>query len=200
MTLLMRASDIMKLPVVAIDVGDAVADIKDVVYGADHGEVFGFTLNKRGFLAGPMKRTLHWTDITGLGRHAVMIETADEATLRPMKGDDVGAMAKQKDRAVLGTDVLSETGTRLGHITDVIVMCGGPPEVVGYEIEASETMGPRAGKRVLIPLPDTLSISGEALLVPAAAESFVADDLAGFGASVEQFRAQLKSGSGSGTQ
>jgi uncharacterized protein YrrD len=196
MSLLMRASDIMKLPVVAIDVGDAIADIKDIVYGSTEGQVFGFTLNKRGFLAGPMKKALHWEDIVGLGRHAVMIETSD--VVRPLKGDEVGALAKQKDRAVLGTDVLSESGTRLGHVTDVIVMGGGPPEVVGYEIEASETMGPRAGKRVLIPLPDTLSISGEALMVPAAAEPFVADDLAGFGASVEQFRAQL--GNGSATQ
>lgn len=195
MSLLMRATEIMKLPVVAIDVGDAVADIKDVVYGSGEGEVFGFTLNKRGFLAGPMKRVLHWSDVVGLGRAAVVVDTADESVLRPMKGDDVGALAKQKDRAVLGTDVLSDSGTRLGVVTDVIVMCGGPPEVVGYEIEASETMGPRAGRRVLIPLPDTLSISGDALMVPAAAEQFVADDLAGFGASVEEFRAQLGSGS-----
>lgn len=189
MSLLLRASEIMKLPVVAIDCADAVADVKDVVFGAQEGEIFGFTLNNRGFFAGPMKRVLHWDDVTGLGRDALMVESTD--VLRPLKNDEVGDLAAQKDRSVIGSDVLSDGGSRLGSVTDVIVMCGAPPEVVGYEIEASEAMGPRSGKKVLIPLPDTLSVSGQALMVPAAAEAFVADDLAGFGASVEEFRSQL---------
>lgn len=189
MSLLLRASDIMKLPVVAIDVADDVGEVKDVVFGADDGLIFGFTLNNRGFFAGPMKRALRWDDVVGLGRDALMIESAD--ALRASKGDEIAEMASHKERAVIGTDVIADSGTRLGSVTDVIVMCGGPPEVVGYEVEASEAMGPRNGKRVLIPLPDTLAVSGEALMVPAEAEAFVADDLAGFGASVERFRSQL---------
>jgi hypothetical protein len=44
---------------------------------------------------------------------------------------------------------------------------------------------------VLIPLPATLAVSGEKLVVPAAVTDFVADDLAGFGAAVDAFRARL---------
>jgi hypothetical protein len=44
----------------------------------------------------------------------------------------------------------------------------------------------------LIPLPDTISVSGEALMVPATAVDFVSDDLSGFGASVDAFRSRLR--------
>ena len=44
---------------------------------------------------------------------------------------------------------------------------------------------------MFIPLPDTMSVSGEHLIVPASAKDFVGDDLAGFGAAVSEFRAQL---------
>ena len=45
---------------------------------------------------------------------------------------------------------------------------------------------------MLIPLPDTMSASGEYLMVPAAAREFVTHDLAGFGAAVDDFRAHLR--------
>ncbi len=45
------------------------------------------------------------------------------------------------------------------------------------------------GRTLLIPLPDIVDVSGEHLIVPAGATEFVGDDLAGFGASVEAFRA-----------
>jgi hypothetical protein len=67
---------------------------------------------------------------------------------------------------------------------------GGHCDVVGYEIEASEALGTQ-GEKVLIPLPDTIAASGEHLMVPASAKEFVGRDLAGFGAAVEAFRAQL---------
>ncbi|MFZ2173782.1 MAG: PRC-barrel domain containing protein, partial [Rhodococcus sp. (in: high G+C Gram-positive bacteria)] len=78
---------------------------------------------------------------------------------------------------------------------DVIVEVGDSEstqcDVVGYEIESSEALGHK-GTRVLLPLPDTLAASGEHLMVPASATGFVRDDLAGFGAAVAAFRAQLK--------
>ena len=78
-------------------------------------------------------------------------------------------------------------------ILDVTEDGGGQCDVIGYEVEASESLGSR-GTRVFIPLPDTLAASGEHLLVPATAQDFVAHDLAGFGAAVQAFRQQLAGG------
>jgi hypothetical protein len=76
-------------------------------------------------------------------------------------------------------------------VVDVIVEAADVADVVGYEVEASAALGGDA-RNVLIPLPDALSVSGEALMVPAAALDFVSDDLAGFGAAVDDFRASLR--------
>jgi hypothetical protein len=43
---------------------------------------------------------------------------------------------------------------------------------------------------VFVPRGETLAVSGRALVVPADAVRFVADDLAGFAARVEAFRAR----------
>jgi uncharacterized protein YrrD len=190
MTLLLRATDVIGLPVVTIDRGEDIAEIKDVVYGTAEAELLGFTLNRRGFLGRPLASVLPWANVSALGRDAVMIESADALAL----SSDAFATTVEasSDRSVLGDDVLTDTGVRLGKVTDVILLCEGVPEVVGYEVQAGEAMGARAGRRVLVPLPETLAVSGEALMVPAAVEQFVADDVAGFGGAIEAFRARLR--------
>jgi hypothetical protein len=52
----------------------------------------------------------------------------------------------------------------------------------------------RSEATLLLPAGDTLAVSGETLMVPAAAADFVRDDLSGFGSAVEDFRARLKEG------
>ena len=49
-----------------------------------------------------------------------------------------------------------------------------------------------AAKKPVAATVDTLAASGAHLIVPASAEDFVAHDLAGFGAAVKDFRAQLE--------
>jgi sporulation protein YlmC with PRC-barrel domain len=189
----MRASEIAKRPVVTF-AGEDIAQVKDIVYSAGGGQVGGFTLNGRGLLAGPLKVSLTWASVTALGRDAVMV--ADESVLEPRK-----EMLKQTGAGgggdVLGSRVLTDTGVDLGKVVDVIIQVteghGTQADVVGYEIDPSEAMNTGSTK-VLIPLPDTLAASGEHLMVPAAAKDFVSHDLAGFGAAVEAFRAQLEAG------
>lgn len=187
--LLLRASDLIGRPVVTIDEGEDVAEVKDVVYGTADAAVLGFTLNRRGFLGGPMRQVLAWADVAAVGRHAVMIATAGAVAENDDLLEDVRA---SRHRNVLGSDVISDAGQRLGKVTDVVVLVEERPEVVGYEIAGGEVLTPRAGGRVFVPLPDTLAVSGEALMVPAAVSGFVTDDLAGFGAAVQRFRQHLR--------
>jgi sporulation protein YlmC with PRC-barrel domain len=189
---LMRTSEVIKRPVVTMG-GEDVAQIKDIVYAAEGGSVVGFTLAGRGIFAGPLKQGLAWRSVAALGADAVMI--ADEDVLEPTQTvlDASGSSAGSRGN-VLGSQVLTDSGIDLGAVIDVIIQVGdtqsGQCDVVGYEIESSEAMGTK-GTKVLMPLPDTLAASGEHLIVPAAAKDFVAHDLAGFGAAVLAFRAQL---------
>jgi uncharacterized protein YrrD len=193
MSRLMRASEVAQRPVVTLG-GEDVAQIKDIVYSAGGGAVGGFTLAGRGRFAGPLKQSLAWTSVLALGADAVMI--ADENALEPTQAVlDASASTGGSGGNVLRSQVLTDLGTDLGTVVDVILEVsdhrGGQCDVVGYEIEASESLGTK-GTKVLIPLPDTLAASGQHLMVPASAKDFVAHDLAGFGAAVTAFRAQLE--------
>ena len=206
MTRLMRTSEIAKLPVVT-HAGEDVAQVKDVIYSADGGAVGGFTLAGRGLLAGPLKQALAWGSVSALGGDALMIRDVD--VLEPV-ADVLRAAASGSGGAggdVLGSRVLTDGGKDLGEVVDVILEFAGLDtasdrgphcDVIGYEIEASEALRATKksrGTKLLVPLPDTISVSGEHLIVPASAENFVGEDLAGFGAAVSDFRAQLRSSS-----
>lgn len=183
MTLLMRGRDLVKRPVVSLG-GEDLAQVRDVVYEAAGGRVAGFTLAGRGVFSGPLKQGLPWSGVHALGADAVMVADADALG----RGGELGGGGGD----VLGDAVITDDGTILGEVCDVILSVGrDEADVVGYEVEASAALG-NAGQRVLIPLPDTLAASGEALVVPAAAAEFVSADLAGFGAAVEAFRNQLR--------
>lgn len=201
MGVLLRASEVAKLPVVTF-AGEDVAQIKDVVYVGNGGEVAGFTLNGRGFFAGALKVTLPWAKVVGLGPDAAIIADEDalvapeELLAAAAAGEDGGGGAAGD---VLRSQVLTDDGTALGVIVDVVLGIGAPAgsdqhgraDVVGYEIDPAESLG-RGKNRLFIPLPDTLAVSGEHLIVPAVARDFVTDDLAGFGAAVDDFRARLR--------
>ncbi len=193
MTRLMRTSEVTGRPVVTM-AGEDVAQIKDVVYSADGGEVGGFTLAGRGMFSGPLKQSLAWSSVSALGADAVMIRDVDVLTATT---EVLAAPAESRgsDDNVLGSQVLTDTGALLGVVTDVILEVSNqdPPQcdVVGYEVAASEALGPHRGK-VFVPLPDTLAASGEHLIVPDSTRDFVSQELAGFGEAVEAFRHQLE--------
>lgn len=194
MTVLMRASEIAKRPVVTFG-GEDVAQVKDIIYAGGGGQVGGFTLNGRGFFSGPLKLSLAWKSVAMLGPDALMIRDESALADRDQVLTDTGASDDDHGGNVLGSRVLTDDGTDLGKVIDVIIEVNDErkpfADVVGYEIEPSEALG-KDVKQVLLPLPDTAAASGQHLIVPAAARDFVSDDLAGFGAAIENFRRRLR--------
>jgi uncharacterized protein YrrD len=186
--LLLRASELTGRPVVTLS-GDLVAEIKDIIFERSGGRIAGFTLRNPGLFSRSRKDALPWDGVHGVGRDAVMVSA--ETVLIPAKELAPRRQARHAD--VLEDRVLTDNGRDLGRVVDVVLHGGTSLEVVGYEVEASQALG-TAGRRVLIPLPDTVAVSGENLIVPAAATEFVSEDLAGFGAAVDAFRARLREG------
>ncbi len=191
MSRLMRTSEVIGRPVVTLS-GKDIAQIKDVVYSAGGGAVGGFTLAGRGLFSGPLKQGLSWSAVMALGPDAVMIRDEDVVS-SVTEVLDASARPGGSGGNVLGSEVLTDTGILLGTVVDVILEVSERRtcDVVGYEVSASEALGTH-GAKVFLPLPDTLSASGEHVMVPAAAKDFVAHDLAGFGAAVKAFRKNLE--------
>lgn len=181
MSRLERASELIGRPVVTLG-GDSPGTVKDVVLGRHVGAVVGFTLNKHGGLHGPLKQSVRWASVRAVGRDAVMIDDASD-----LEDGDVGARGEPD---VLGIRVISEDGEVLGTVRDAILELGRDSSVVGYEVDA-EIDGVEHGRHVLVPFAAAGALSDEAVVVPNAARDYVADDLTGFGAAVESFRARL---------
>src|SRR5665811_1041499 len=144
-----------------------------------------------GPFSGPLKQGLSWSAGMALGPDAVMIHDEDVMS-SVTEVLDASARPGGSGGNVLGSEVLTDTGILLGTVVDVILEVSEQRtcDVVGYEVSASEPLGTH-GAKVFLPLPVTLSASGEHVMVPAAAKDFVAHDLAGFGAAVQAFRKHL---------
>ncbi len=192
MSVLMRAREITGRAVVTRDGGEAVAEVKDVVIAHGSASLVGFTLNKRGFLGSPLKEVLPWSAVGALGRDAVMIDGGALVASDPVMD---AASAEARERDVIGATVMTDAGTALGTVVDVIVeVGGGDASIVGFEVDGPDVERDRTAATLLIPVDDTIAVSGTTLMVPAATEQFVHDDLSGFGSAVADFRARLKEG------
>ncbi|MFN3255297.1 MAG: PRC-barrel domain-containing protein [Ilumatobacter sp.] len=182
---LMRARDISGLPVVPIDAGDDAAEIKDIVFDIDDHRLVGFTLNQRGWFRGTLSATLPVDNVVGIGTHAVMVPDEDCLVDRGASDEALSRSASGID--VIGDRVFSSAGTEIGSVVDVIIETGPSPKAVGYEVETSDGT-------VFIPSSAQMSISDDNLVVPAEADDFTRNDLAGFGAAVSSFRDLLDRG------
>lgn len=186
---LVRAKDVIGLPVVTIDGGEDAAEIRDVVYDSERHHLVGFTLNKRGWFRGQLVATLHAPDVVGIGPDAVMV--ADEAALaEKASSHDPLAEPKAVSHAVIGATVVSSGGATLGQVVDVVIETGARPKAVGYEVQVEDGT-------IFVPSSVQMAVSEANLVVPAEAEEFTANDLAGFGAAVQSFRERLAGGTSS---
>jgi len=190
MTRITLASDIARKPVVTFDGWD-IAQIKDVIYAGEGGGISGFTLAGRGLFAGPLKRALPWRNVVGLGPAAVIVRSDDAL----VPAGEVFAAARSGSGAgrgnVLGAQVLTDDGSALGGVTDVVLRVpqdgSAPADVVGYAIAPPGTRS-KGQPAQFIPLPHALATSGEHLMVPARVREYLTDDLAGFAERVEAYR------------
>jgi uncharacterized protein YrrD len=192
--ILLRARELAGRPVVTLG-GELEAEIKDVVFQSDGGRIAGFTLRNEGLFSRARKDALPWQAVHGVGRDAVMIRDAGQL----VPAEELAPKQAARKGNVLDDRVLTDSGRELGTVIDVVLQGGVGLGVVGYEIEASAALG-TAGRRVFIPLPDTVAVSGENLIVPASAAEFVSEDLSGFGAAVDEFRTRLREGRDEGAQ
>lgn len=189
MSRLLLAGELTGRPVVTLG-GEAVAQLKDTVFDGAAGEVAGFTLSGRGLFSGPKRRSLPWSGVHALGRDAVMIR--DEEVF--LGRGEVVARTESRGGDVLGARVITDDGTDLGEVVDVVLeVRRASAKAVGYEIASTAALG-RQERRVYLSLPDTLAVSGESLVVPAVAAEFVSEDLPGFAETVRAFRDRLRKG------
>lgn len=183
MTLLVTGSQIIGLPVVTLDAGEDVAEVRDVLFDPSRGSLRGVTLNKRGRFAGRLRELLPVEQIHAVGRDALIILTEDALTLPTDAPAELAEVDEQRN--VLGNDVLTESGVSLGTVRDIAIVVGSHGVVVGYQVDTVD------GRTGYVPFPLQLAISGSTLLVPDVTADYLRDDLAGLGSVVAEYRDKL---------
>ena len=178
---LVRARDVMGLPVVSIATGEDVAEVRDVVYDGEAHQLIGFTLNKRGRFAGRLKTVLAVGSVWAIGRDAVMVDT--ESAIDDEGVGDADLRDLRTARPVLGNRVHFADGTDLGAVVAVILSTGDKPCAVGYELKTEGR-----DDTSFVPISAQMALSGENLLLPVEATDFIRNDLAGFGAAIASYR------------
>lgn len=187
MTVYLKTSEVIGRPIVTVNGGEDVAEVRDVVYASEAGTLLGFTLNKRGFLSGRMRQVLPADAVAAIGSAAVMI--ADENECLMSKADAPDEIASPAtNRNVLGDPVITDTGVRLGTVSDLVLAVGGRGEIIGYELKRDDSK-----ESWFVPRPQQLAVSGDSLLVPAALEEYVSHDLTGFALALERYESEASS-------
>ena len=189
--LLLRGSELSTMPVVSIASGEDLAEVRDVVFDPDDHSLVGFTLNKRGWLAGRRKERLVAAAVRAIGRDAVMVDDDDALVERSDAPTELADPTR--DRSVIGNRVLTDGGTDLGVVLDVVLRIGRGFEVVGYEIGGPSVEAATGGQRAFVPIDAEHAVSGTDLIVPAAAQEFLRNDLTGFGSAVDGYREAMGS-------
>jgi len=157
--------------VLSLATGNKLGVVSDVFLDALNGEILGFTINAPDGTA----KTLSFVSVHSFGHDAVMA-SSDEA-VEPAGENAFAGHPNVRD--LIGTKVISETGSLIGQIAGVFVT--GESPAVFYEIRES-LLDALLGRRHFIPASagHALSDDKERLIVPnEAAENAAAsiDDL-----------------------
>ncbi|MFI8304607.1 PRC-barrel domain-containing protein [Streptomyces sp. NPDC085927] len=188
MSELLAVRSLATLPVVTLG-GDAVAHVKDTVLDAGAGCITGFTLTGRTLLSGSLPRDLPWPAVHSLGHHAVMVRDKKALCDLPLSVARRDALRGR----LLGAQVLTDEGDRLGTVLDVLVEGGTSGRIVAFRFAAHRELVPGSRHRrhrVYVPRGEAVSVSGRSLVIPAHATTYVTDDLPDLMARVGAFHAR----------
>jgi uncharacterized protein YrrD len=179
-----RAGDMIGMPVVALDTGRILGEVRDVVFDPQRSFV-GFTLRGRGLLSSPLIGFLPDTGIGAAGPDAVMVES--EGALIRDRGEINRLIADHREAP--GSDVVTRSGTPLGKVNDVVLEIGSAGiAVVGYCVARDD------GREMIVPVLEGPEWD-EAMVVPDGAETRSAEGLVGFSRILERLR-ESRSGVG----
>lgn len=177
MSRVVRATDLIGRAVVTLDRAVAVGEVRDVLFDPERSRIVGFTLRGLGLLSAPLLGILPGEWVRSIGRDAVMIDS--ESSVVSDRDGMQAAVGDQQE--VIGREVVTDAGTSLGKVSDIVIEIEGPSgRVVGYEIERPD------GPQILVPVTGGVPVSGDALVLPADAEQHAANGLSSFREMLER--------------
>lgn len=112
-----KGSELLGLPIICINDGDKVAEVKEVIYSKNRLRILGFIVKEGNFFREP--EIIKFKNVDSIGKDALMIKNIkviESATTIP----EINEQITNKSR-LIGEEVISDDGESLGFIQDVII-------------------------------------------------------------------------------
>ncbi|MNI00442.1 PRC-barrel domain protein [compost metagenome] len=155
-----KATDLIGMPVIAIDTGKQVGQVKDVCMD-EYWNLHGIILEVKHWFT--PSRFIAWSDLTACGDDVVTIQ--DESAIHELQDDaQLFALIGGKQR-LKGLPVITESGQQLGMVEDVYLESNMGRQIVGYEISEGFISDLKEGRKWL-PMPEKVTIGEDAVIVP----------------------------------
>jgi uncharacterized protein YrrD len=158
---LRKAKDIIGLPVIAVNSGKQVGEVKDLRFGPDW-RLRDIVLEAKGWFA--PGRAIQSADIIGVGDDAVTV--ADETAAAPQREDPEARALTDGNGKLLGLPIVTIDGDRLGVIEDVYFEPNLGKQIVSCELSEGFISDLKEGRK-LLPIPENAKLGEDAIVVPA---------------------------------
>jgi uncharacterized protein YrrD len=155
-----KARDLVGLPVVELENGEHVGEVRDVLFDSDS-TFHSLLIEKSGLLT--TSKVLMKDSINSIGQDAITIQNRGD--IEAFK-DEVGIIRSliAGDIQLVGKDVLTQNGNLLGRVEDVY-LDADLNTIVGYEISEGFLVDLKEGRKVLPAHPEMM-VGADTLLVP----------------------------------
>jgi uncharacterized protein YrrD len=158
---LRKAKDVIGLPVISIDSGKQVGQVKDLWFEPDW-KLSDVVLEAKGWFA--PGRAIRSADIIGVGDAAVTI--ANESAAGKQREQTKARPLFEGDGKLLGMPIVTIDGDRLGVVEDVYFEPNLGKQIVSFELSEGFLSDLQEGRKWL-PVPEAAKLGEDAIVVPA---------------------------------
>lgn len=155
-----RAHDIIALPVIDLETGRELGDIKDLVFSSSF-HIRGVQIEPRRWFSAP--RWIHWEGLAAIGEDAVTIPHVEVIDRYDSNPEDFVFHCGSK--AIRGKAMYTVGGQRLGRVEDVYFGLQWGKQIIGFEISDGLIADLRDG-RLRIAYDERMMLGEHALIVP----------------------------------
>ncbi|THF85865.1 photosystem reaction center subunit H [Deinococcus sp. KSM4-11] len=157
---MIKGKDILGRPIVAVNNGEKVDTVHDVVFDHNANQVLALLVDEGGWFSAA--KAVPFASIRSFGEDAIMIGSADDVTTSREDGQLKDALAAK--HSLIGMKLLTSDGQDLGRIADVY-FDEETGHVQGYEATGGLFSDMSSG-RTFVPAPEQVQIGEDAAIVP----------------------------------
>jgi uncharacterized protein YrrD len=157
---LRKAHDLIGLPVITVDSGKQIGQVKDLLVGPDW-NIRGIMLEVKHWFSS--LRYIPWEGIVAAGEDAITIP--NESVIREFEHVEECHAFLEGSRKIKGLPVITVGGHKLGVVEDVYLNQNWGKQILGYELSEGFISDLKEGRRWL-PMPVAATKGEDAIIVP----------------------------------